>query len=94
MPALSQGGASDVLASAQGGGGEFGEGQPASAYVRQCPGEAPAVVREMGLTRLISLSVKEKIWQKEYIDIFTLLEVRAAGLDLRAGIQDHGMHHN
>ena len=42
------------------------------------------MVREMGLKRLIPLSVKEKIWRKEYIDIFTLLEVRAAGLDLKA----------
>ena len=63
---------------------DFGDGQPACAYVRQCPGEAPAVVKEMGLTRLIPLSVKEKIWRKEYIDIFTLLEVRAAGLDFKA----------
>ena len=62
--------------SAAGAGGDFGEGQPASAYVRECPGEVPEVVKEMGLTRLIPLSVKERIWRQEYIDIFTLLEVR------------------
>ena len=38
----------------------------------------------MGLARSIPLSVKEKMWRNEYIDIFTLLEVRAAGLDLKA----------
>ena len=74
----------EVGPAAPSGGVDFGEGQPASAYVRQCPGEVPAVVKEMGLTRLIPLSVKERIWRKEYIDIFTLLEVRVAGLDLKA----------
>ena len=78
----------EVVPSTPSGEGDFGEGLPASAYVRRCPGEVPAVVREMGLTRLIPLSVKERIWRKEYIDIFTLLEVRAAGLDLNAEKDD------
>mgnify|MGYP002805014844 CR=1 FL=1 len=42
------------------------------------------VARDMGLARLIPLSIKERVWRKEYIDIFSLLEVRAAGLDLAA----------
>ena len=74
----------EVVPPAPSGGGDFGDGQPANAYIRQCPGEVPAVVKEMGLTRLIPLSVKEHIWRKEYIDIFTLLEVRVAVLDLKA----------
>ena len=60
---------------------DFGAGQPASAYVRECPGDLPMVARDIGLARLIPLNFKERVWRKEYIDIFSLLEVSAAEED-------------
>ena len=38
--------------------------------------------KDIGLSRLIPLSIRERIWRKEYIDIFSLLEISAVGLDL------------
>ncbi|KAJ1119889.1 hypothetical protein NDU88_008073 [Pleurodeles waltl] len=40
------------------------------------------VARAPGLASLIPLAVKERIWQREFIDIFTLLEIQVEGLDL------------
>ncbi|KAJ1139493.1 hypothetical protein NDU88_005864 [Pleurodeles waltl] len=60
--------------------------KPASAYVRPSSGDPPVMARETGLASLIPLAVKERIWRKEFINIFSLLEVCKAGLDLT--IQD------
>ncbi|KAJ1204302.1 hypothetical protein NDU88_008081 [Pleurodeles waltl] len=40
------------------------------------------VSRAPGLASRISLAVKERIWRREFIDIFTLLEIQVEGLDL------------
>ncbi|KAJ1196786.1 hypothetical protein NDU88_000650 [Pleurodeles waltl] len=38
--------------------------------------------RAAGLATAIPLAVKERIWRKEFIDIFSLLEIQLEGLDL------------
>ncbi|KAJ1217597.1 hypothetical protein NDU88_005190 [Pleurodeles waltl] len=40
------------------------------------------VARAPGLASLIPLAVKERIWRREFIDIFTLQEIQVEGLDL------------
>ena len=57
---------------------DFGAGQPTNAYVRESLGDLPMLARDIGLARLIPLSIKERVWRKECIDIFSLLEVSAA----------------
>ncbi|KAJ1178233.1 hypothetical protein NDU88_003480 [Pleurodeles waltl] len=59
-----------------------GVGKLASEYIRPSPGDTHVIAREAGLANLIPLAAKEKIWRKEFIDLFLLLEVRHGGLDL------------
>ncbi|KAJ1130333.1 hypothetical protein NDU88_008686 [Pleurodeles waltl] len=40
------------------------------------------VTRAPGLASMIPLQVKERIWRREFIDIFSLLEIQVEGLDL------------
>ncbi|KAJ1163860.1 hypothetical protein NDU88_004312 [Pleurodeles waltl] len=52
------------------------------AYKRGSLGRPHMVARAPGLERMISLAVKERIWHREFINIFTLLGIQAKGLDL------------
>ncbi|KAJ1104656.1 hypothetical protein NDU88_002066 [Pleurodeles waltl] len=52
------------------------------AYKRGTLGRPYMVARAPGLASLIPLAVKERIWRREFIDIFTLLEIQVEGLDL------------
>ncbi|KAJ1185733.1 hypothetical protein NDU88_002520 [Pleurodeles waltl] len=58
------------------------EGQAPEAYKRGTLGRPYIVARAPGLASLIPLAVKERIWRREFIDIFTLLEIQVEGLDL------------
>ncbi|KAJ1152467.1 hypothetical protein NDU88_005242 [Pleurodeles waltl] len=58
------------------------EGQSPEAYKRGSLGKPYMVSRAPGLASRISLAVKERIWRREFIDIFTLLEIQVEGLDL------------
>ncbi|KAJ1180725.1 hypothetical protein NDU88_005942 [Pleurodeles waltl] len=58
------------------------DGQAPEAYKRGTLGRPYMVARAPGLASLISLAVKEQIWHRECIDIFTLLEMQVEGLDL------------
>ncbi|KAJ1116835.1 hypothetical protein NDU88_005040 [Pleurodeles waltl] len=58
------------------------EGQAPEAYKRGSLGKPSMVARAPGLASRISLAVKERIWRREFIDIFTLLEIQVEGLDL------------
>ncbi|KAJ1103457.1 hypothetical protein NDU88_000880 [Pleurodeles waltl] len=40
------------------------------------------MTRTAGLANAIPLTVKERIWRKEFIDIFSLLKIQREGLDL------------
>ncbi|KAJ1174228.1 hypothetical protein NDU88_006050 [Pleurodeles waltl] len=53
-----------------------------SKNIRLSPGDPPVMAKETGLASHIPLTVIERIWSKEFIDIFSLLEVHKAGLDL------------
>lgn len=57
-------------------------GKPASAYIRPSSSNPPTTTKLLGLANLIPLTVKERVWRKEFIHIFSLLEVRQAGIDL------------
>ncbi|KAJ1170382.1 hypothetical protein NDU88_002259 [Pleurodeles waltl] len=57
-------------------------GQAPEAYKRGTLGRPYMVTRAPGLASLIPLAVKERIRRKEFIDIFTLLEIQVEGLDL------------
>ena len=63
-------------------------GKPAHAYMKDSPGDPPMVAKDIGVSRLIPLSIKELIWREEYVDIFSLLEVSPAGLDLATDKKD------
>ncbi|KAJ1210455.1 hypothetical protein NDU88_005819 [Pleurodeles waltl] len=56
--------------------------QAPEAYKRGTLGRPYMVARAPGLASLIPLAVKERIWRREFIDIFTLLEIQVEGLDL------------
>ncbi|KAJ1189507.1 hypothetical protein NDU88_006252 [Pleurodeles waltl] len=58
------------------------DGQAPEAYKRGTLGRPYMVARAPGLASLILLAVKERIWHREFIDIFTLLEIQVEGLDL------------
>ncbi|KAJ1196086.1 hypothetical protein NDU88_005346 [Pleurodeles waltl] len=57
-------------------------GNPPESYVRPSLGPPVMTTRSAGLATAIPLAVKERIWRKEFIDIFTLLEIQVEGLDL------------
>ncbi|KAJ1178645.1 hypothetical protein NDU88_003888 [Pleurodeles waltl] len=57
-------------------------GNPPEAYTRPSLGPPSMTTRAAGLATAIPLPVKERIWRKEFIDIFTLLEIQLEGLDL------------
>ncbi|KAJ1097909.1 hypothetical protein NDU88_003025 [Pleurodeles waltl] len=46
------------------------------AYKRGSLGRPYMVARAPGLASMIPLAVKERIWRREFIDVFTLLEIR------------------
>ncbi|KAJ1084065.1 hypothetical protein NDU88_004219 [Pleurodeles waltl] len=52
------------------------------AYIRPSLGSPAMTTRSAGLANAIPLTVKERIWRKEFIDIFTLLEIQLEGLDV------------
>ncbi|KAJ1146057.1 hypothetical protein NDU88_012339 [Pleurodeles waltl] len=58
------------------------DGQAPEAYKRGTLGKPYMVTRAPGLAGRIPLAVKERIWRREFIDIFTLLEIQVEGLDL------------
>ncbi|KAJ1091490.1 hypothetical protein NDU88_004614 [Pleurodeles waltl] len=58
------------------------DGRAPEAYKRGILGRPYMVARAPGLASLIPLAVKERIWRREFIDIFTLLEIQVEGLDL------------
>ncbi|KAJ1104800.1 hypothetical protein NDU88_002209 [Pleurodeles waltl] len=58
------------------------DGQAPEAYKRGTLGRPYMVARAPWLASLIPLAVKERIWRREFIDIFTLLEIQVEGLDL------------
>ncbi|KAJ1084518.1 hypothetical protein NDU88_004665 [Pleurodeles waltl] len=57
-------------------------GQPPEAYTRTSLGRPAMTTRAAGLANAIPLTVKERVWRKEFIDIFSLLEIQLEGLDL------------
>ncbi|KAJ1193457.1 hypothetical protein NDU88_002755 [Pleurodeles waltl] len=57
-------------------------GRAPETYKRGTLGRPYMVARAPGLASLIPLAVKERIWRREFIDIFTLLEIQVEGLDL------------
>ncbi|KAJ1084759.1 hypothetical protein NDU88_004905 [Pleurodeles waltl] len=57
-------------------------GLPPEAYTRPSLGRPAMTTRAAGLANAIPLTVKERVWQKEFIDIFSLLEIQLEGLDL------------
>ncbi|KAJ1083647.1 hypothetical protein NDU88_003802 [Pleurodeles waltl] len=52
------------------------------AYKKRSLGRLYMVARTPGLASMIPLAVKERIWRREFIDIFSLLEIQVEGLDL------------
>ncbi|KAJ1156327.1 hypothetical protein NDU88_009051 [Pleurodeles waltl] len=56
-------------------------GAPES-YARPSLGDPSMTTTAAGLATAIPLTVKERIWRKEFIDIFTLLEIQLEGIDL------------
>ncbi|KAJ1150079.1 hypothetical protein NDU88_002877 [Pleurodeles waltl] len=58
------------------------DGQAPESYKRGTLGRPYMVARAPGLASLIPLAVKERIWRREFIDIFKLLEIQVEGLDL------------
>ncbi|KAJ1145928.1 hypothetical protein NDU88_012211 [Pleurodeles waltl] len=58
------------------------DGQAPESYKRGTLGRPYMVAMAPGLASLIPLAVKERIWGREFIDIFTLLEIQVEGLDL------------
>ncbi|KAJ1115414.1 hypothetical protein NDU88_003638 [Pleurodeles waltl] len=58
------------------------DGQAPETYKRGTLGKPYMVARAPGLAGRIPLAVKERIWRREFIDIFTLLEIQVEGLDL------------
>ncbi|KAJ1160048.1 hypothetical protein NDU88_000550 [Pleurodeles waltl] len=58
------------------------EGLTPDAYKRGSLGRTYMVARAPGLASMIPLAVKERIWRREFIDIFSLLEIQVEGLDL------------
>ncbi|KAJ1162782.1 hypothetical protein NDU88_003247 [Pleurodeles waltl] len=61
---------------------ETGVGKLANEYLRPSPGDLQVKAKETGLSSPIPLAIKERIWRKDFIDIFSLLEVQHTGLDL------------
>ncbi|KAJ1206301.1 hypothetical protein NDU88_001708 [Pleurodeles waltl] len=57
-------------------------GQSPEAYLKPSLGPPAMTTRSAGLANAIPLTVKERIWLKEFIDIFSLLEIQLEGLDL------------
>ncbi|KAJ1178369.1 hypothetical protein NDU88_003615 [Pleurodeles waltl] len=57
-------------------------GNPPESYIRPFLGPSAMTTRAAGLATAIPLAVKERIWRKEFIDIFSLLEIQVEGLDL------------
>ncbi|KAJ1190077.1 hypothetical protein NDU88_006816 [Pleurodeles waltl] len=57
-------------------------GSAPESYARPSLGAPSMTNRAAGLATAIPLTVKERIWRKEFIDIFTLLEIQLEGLDL------------
>ncbi|KAJ1185600.1 hypothetical protein NDU88_002392 [Pleurodeles waltl] len=57
-------------------------GSAPESYARPTLGAPSMTTRAAGLATAIPLMVKERIWRKEFIDIFTLLEIQLEGLDL------------
>ncbi|KAJ1115393.1 hypothetical protein NDU88_003617 [Pleurodeles waltl] len=57
-------------------------GSAPESYARPSLGAPSMTTRAAGLATAIPLTVKERIWRKEFIDIFTLLEIQLEGLDL------------
>ncbi|KAJ1129492.1 hypothetical protein NDU88_007860 [Pleurodeles waltl] len=58
------------------------DGLAPEAYKRGSLGIPYMVARAPGLASIILLAVKERIWHREFIDIFTILEIQVEGLDL------------
>ncbi|KAJ1151287.1 hypothetical protein NDU88_004070 [Pleurodeles waltl] len=69
-------------ATTKGGNPTLNAGNPPETYTRPSPGPPSMPTRAAGLATAIPLTVKERIWRKEFIDIFTLLEIQLEGLDL------------
>ncbi|KAJ1119152.1 hypothetical protein NDU88_007338 [Pleurodeles waltl] len=69
-------------ASAKGGNPAPSAGHPPESYTKPSLGPPSMTTRAAGLATTIPLPVKERIWRKEFIDIFTLLEIQLEGLDL------------
>ncbi|KAJ1201059.1 hypothetical protein NDU88_004875 [Pleurodeles waltl] len=68
-------------------------GQPPEAYTRPSLGRPAMTTRAAGLANAIPLTVKERVWRKEFIDIFSLLEIQLEGLDLTVcDKKDEGRH--
>ncbi|KAJ1101531.1 hypothetical protein NDU88_006598, partial [Pleurodeles waltl] len=61
-------------------------GLPPEAYTRPSLGRPAMTTRAAGLANAIPLAVKERVWRKEFIDIFSLLEIQLEGLDLTIGV--------
>ncbi|KAJ1178224.1 hypothetical protein NDU88_003471 [Pleurodeles waltl] len=59
-----------------------GTGNSPESYTRPSLGPPSMTTRAAGLAAAIPLTVKERIWRKEFVDIFTLLEIQLEGLDL------------
>ncbi|KAJ1180013.1 hypothetical protein NDU88_005241 [Pleurodeles waltl] len=57
-------------------------GNPSETYARPSLGPPAMTTRAAGLANAIPLTVKERIWRKEFIDIFSLLEIQLERLDL------------
>ncbi|KAJ1166419.1 hypothetical protein NDU88_006823 [Pleurodeles waltl] len=57
-------------------------GNPPESYARPSLGPASMTTKAAGLATAIPFPVKERIWRKEFIDIFTLLEIQLEGIDL------------
>ncbi|KAJ1204732.1 hypothetical protein NDU88_000170 [Pleurodeles waltl] len=57
-------------------------GNSPESYARPSLGPPAMTTKAAGLATAIPLTVKERIWRKEFIDIFTLLEIQLEGLDL------------
>ncbi|KAJ1205235.1 hypothetical protein NDU88_000670 [Pleurodeles waltl] len=57
-------------------------GSAPESYARPSLGAPSMTTRSAGLATAIPLTVKERILRKEFIDIFTLLEIQLEGLDL------------
>ncbi|KAJ1135207.1 hypothetical protein NDU88_001652 [Pleurodeles waltl] len=58
------------------------DGLAPEAYKRGSLGRPYMVARAPGLASIIPLAEKERIWRREFITIFTLLEIQVEGLDL------------